>query len=253
MFGGVTNAQQPISVKKFWNAVSLNYEYKQMDAGMRSWLHSFAENKTGSYTGAVALLENIEKEYLFQDKVFLDLYCNSSNSKENLKMLLGHLCGRFSLGNPVADYIFNKYSDNPIAKKIIVKKIAEEKERIIQEERRVIHQIEKERVQEENIENEKKNIIHEAEFFGGSAAFYHFIKRSFVYPDSTAGINGTIAVEFTIDTTGKVSNAKIISTPVLGHGLEEEAIRVINLLPLWKPANKNGMPISSVKKQLFKF
>ncbi|HMI79961.1 MAG TPA: energy transducer TonB, partial [Ferruginibacter sp.] len=252
VFGGVTNAQRPLIIKKFWNAVASNYEYKQMDAGMRSWLHSQAERETGTFTGALALLKNIEKEYTFQDKVFLALYCQGQKNKENLRMLLMNMCGSFSIGNPAADFVFLKYLNDPIAKKIIEKQLLEEKQRKNQEEIELKKQGEKEKSEQKNIKNEKENLVDEPIFPGGDVAYRSFLQRNLKIPDSAIDINGTIIVEFTIDTFGKVINPKIISIP-LGHGLETEVLRVINLLPAWLPARKNNLPISEVKKQSFTF
>ncbi len=244
MFGGVINAQRPLVVKKFWNAVALNYEYRQMDPGMRSWLHSMAEKETGSFTGALVLLKNIKNEYTLQDKVFLAVYCQSPKNKENLRMLLGNMCGSFSIGNSAADFIFSKYSNDPRIKEIIEKELSEEKERKIQEE--------KEMTEKKNIENKKENLVDEAKFPGGDVAYRNFLQRNLKIPDSAVDIKGTVIVEFTIDTTGKVTNAKIMSIP-LGHGLESEVLRVVNLLPSWEPARKNNMTINSIRKQTFTF
>ena len=80
----------------------------------------------------------------------------------------------------------------------------------------------------------------------------HFIQKNFKIPDSAVDINGTVIVEFIIDTAGKVRDAKVISSP-LGHGLETEALRVINLLPTWLPARKGKISRASTRKQSFTF
>ncbi len=93
---------------------------------------------------------------------------------------------------------------------------------------------------------------YEPEFPGGQTAYINFIQKNFKIPDSAVDINGTVIVEFIIDTAGKVRDAKVISSP-LGHGLETEALRVINLLPKWLPARKGNIPKASTRTQSFVF
>jgi hypothetical protein len=118
MFCATVNAQT-YPLKSFWKMVNVKYAYNEMPLGMKSWLYEMAEKKAKSHTKALALLENIRNEVTFQDELLLVLYVNNHTNEENLKRVLGTLCGSHAIGNPVADYIFTKYKNDPRALKLI--------------------------------------------------------------------------------------------------------------------------------------
>ncbi len=74
------------------------------------------------------------------------------------------------------------------------------------------------------------------EFPGGDEARVKFLNKNLIYPDSARkhGIQGTVFATFTVDTNGSVSNPKILRG--IGYGCDEEAIRIIKLMPKWKPS-----------------
>ena len=55
-----------------------------------------------------------------------------------------------------------------------------------------------------------------------------------------------IIVAFTVDEKGKVMNPKIIKG--INSELNNEALRVVNKMPDWKPATSNGKAVTSVFK-----
>jgi len=65
---------------------------------------------------------------------------------------------------------------------------------------------------------------------GGPTAYRKFIKENLKYPIAakTNKIEGTVFVKYSINHNGKVSEAKVIKG--IGHGCDEEAIRIIKLL-----------------------
>lgn len=82
------------------------------------------------------------------------------------------------------------------------------------------------------------------EFEGGLSALYRFISSKIVYPNSAreVGKEGTAYVRFVVDETGGVTN--VITQNKLGYGLDEEAKRVIALLPKFKkPGYVNKQPV----------
>ncbi len=87
------------------------------------------------------------------------------------------------------------------------------------------------------------------EFPGGTEAINPFIKANLRYPKKAeaTGITGKVFVDFTITKTGKVENVKI--SKGLQPLLDEEALRVIRLMPDWKPGAQNGEKVE-VKYQL---
>lgn len=86
-----------------------------------------------------------------------------------------------------------------------------------------------------------------ASFPGGEKAMENFIKSNMKYPKSAKKnkIQGVTAIKFNIAADGTISNPKLVNS--LGHGLDEEAMRIFNLMPKkWKPAkNENGTAINS--------
>lgn len=75
---------------------------------------------------------------------------------------------------------------------------------------------------------------------GGEQALREFIGKSVTYPDAAKkdGIKGKVYVSFVISKEGKVVNAKIVrgADPLL----DQEALRVIGLMPQWKPGKEKG-------------
>jgi TonB family protein len=82
------------------------------------------------------------------------------------------------------------------------------------------------------------------EFPGGPNGFPAYLQTAIVYPDSAIDLNqeGLVIVYFDVDSTGKVCNAKIIRGIAGAPYLDQEALRVINAMPNWKPAVMNGKP-----------
>jgi len=82
------------------------------------------------------------------------------------------------------------------------------------------------------------------EFPGGlDSLYYQFMLKNLVYPQTNANVQGTILVEFIIDSLGKVIEPKIIRSI---HPLfDEEVLRVVNIMPDWKPALHEGKPVST--------
>lgn len=79
------------------------------------------------------------------------------------------------------------------------------------------------------------------EFRGGTAALMRFIGANLTYPlvALRADLEGRVFVTFIVDERGKVKNAKVVEP---GHpSLDEEALRVVNLLPNWQPGRKEGV------------
>lgn len=83
----------------------------------------------------------------------------------------------------------------------------------------------------------------EATFDGGMDAMYEFLYKNIVYPKmaKAAGIQGKIFVEFIVDEDGNVTEVKTLNEK--GGGLEEETIRVVEMLPNWAPAEQAGVKV----------
>ncbi len=82
------------------------------------------------------------------------------------------------------------------------------------------------------------------EYPGGEEALRNFIAEQVKYPETAKkeGIEGKVFVSFVINSTGKVEDVKIAKG--VAPALDEEAIRVINLLSVWTPAKHKGKNVS---------
>lgn len=81
------------------------------------------------------------------------------------------------------------------------------------------------------------------EFVGGSKEFAQFLQKNLRYPRAAAqaGVQGKVYMEFTVGTDGKIERAKTIKG--IGFGCDEEALRVVNLMPNWMPGKQSGRPV----------
>lgn len=79
-----------------------------------------------------------------------------------------------------------------------------------------------------------------AEFPGGDKELKRYLAENIRYPEiaKEANIQGTVFVEFTVHTDGKVRNARLLRG--IGHGCDEEAIRAVTGMPDWTPAVNGG-------------
>jgi len=80
-------------------------------------------------------------------------------------------------------------------------------------------------------------------FRGGERKLMEFIGNNVVYPKEAidAGIEGRVFVEFYIEKDGTVSNAIVLQG--IGYGCDEEALRVVGLMPKWAPGKVRGESI----------
>ncbi|GAB3823073.1 hypothetical protein GCM10028895_29250 [Pontibacter rugosus] len=81
------------------------------------------------------------------------------------------------------------------------------------------------------------------EFEGGHKALMSYLGRKLKYPRQaqSAGVDGTVVVTFVVGTNGQISDVNVLKG--LGFGTEEEAIRVIESMPNWKPGRQNGRTV----------
>jgi TonB family protein len=81
-------------------------------------------------------------------------------------------------------------------------------------------------------------------FNGGDAnEFSKWVNSQLVYPDEAkkSGIQGRVAVQFTVEPDGSVANVKVLRG--VNDLLDQEAIRVISSSPKWKPGIQDGQPV----------
>jgi periplasmic protein TonB len=76
------------------------------------------------------------------------------------------------------------------------------------------------------------------EYPGGEEALYAYLKKSLRYPP---GKQGKVFVGFIIEADGSLNDIGILkgSDPLL----DQEALRVVNEMPSWKPGQQDGKPV----------
>lgn len=84
------------------------------------------------------------------------------------------------------------------------------------------------------------------EFPGGEQALFKFLAENINYPKKARerGIKGKIYVRFTVDKEGYIQDVEIVKG--VSAELDAEAIRVVTIMPRWKPGTQNGKPVSVV-------
>lgn len=82
------------------------------------------------------------------------------------------------------------------------------------------------------------------EFEGGAKALYKYLRKTLRYPKAAArvGQEGVVYVRFVIDVTGSVTGVEVIKN--VSGVLDNEASRVIGLMPKWKPGSQHGEPVN---------
>lgn len=80
-------------------------------------------------------------------------------------------------------------------------------------------------------------------FVGGKEALDKFLVDNLVYPlqASENGIQGTVYVSFVVNSKGNVTDAKILRG--IGSGCDEEALRVVKMMPPWHAGKQNGKQV----------
>lgn len=80
------------------------------------------------------------------------------------------------------------------------------------------------------------------EYPGGQDAMMKFLSKNSRYPDAERkqGIQGKVFVTFVIDKKGNVTHAEVYKGVKGGPGLDEEGLRLVNMMPRWKPGKQNG-------------
>lgn len=80
--------------------------------------------------------------------------------------------------------------------------------------------------------------VEEMPEFNGDITTY--LQKTIRYPDAAreSNIEGRVTVRFVVNEDGSVTNAQVMKG--IGGGCNEEALRVINSMPKWKPGKQGG-------------
>ena len=83
-------------------------------------------------------------------------------------------------------------------------------------------------------------------FVGGEDALRGYLSRNINYPESSRNKNsqGQVSLGLTIGRDGSVCDVKLLKSSG-DESLDNEAVRVANMMPKWSPAYEDGTPIRS--------
>ncbi|NTW24722.1 MAG: TonB family protein [Lentimicrobium sp.] len=98
--------------------------------------------------------------------------------------------------------------------------------------------------EEEMSESEIFTVVEETpQFPGGDEMRLRFLSENLKYPQAAreASVQGTVYISFVIEADGTITNTRIVRG--IGQGCDEEALRVIQLMPKWQPGKQRGKPV----------
>jgi TonB family protein len=101
------------------------------------------------------------------------------------------------------------------------------------------------------ISKDKEGVYNRAEsmpeFPGGQNALAAYIENHLDYPQQAVDDNttGTVRVSFVIDEKGKVTRSQVAGDKKIGNGLDEQALKVVQQMPAWKPGKVKGKNVKT--------
>ena len=80
-------------------------------------------------------------------------------------------------------------------------------------------------------------------FPGGDSELMKFFSQNLSYPEiaKRAGVEGKVILSFIVDKNGNIVDVKVAKS--IGAGCDEEAMRVLKIMPSWIPGKQNGNPV----------
>lgn len=83
------------------------------------------------------------------------------------------------------------------------------------------------------------------EYQGGMSAMMSFIMENIKYPEDAkkAGKEGRVVCSFIVDKEGKVTEPHVVQSCGT-QSLDDEAVRLVSLMPNWKPGKDKGEPVN---------
>ncbi len=99
------------------------------------------------------------------------------------------------------------------------------------------------------VETEDKNQVfitveQNPEFAGGMNALLRFLQKNLHYPTPAvnANVTGKVYMQFVVGQDGNISKVDVLKG--IGFGCDEEAERVVKLMPKWSPGRQSGRAVS---------
>jgi TonB family protein len=84
-------------------------------------------------------------------------------------------------------------------------------------------------------------VEYQPEFFGGYGALMEFIEKNFRIK-AKRGTKGRVLISFIVDKDGQIIDAQVLES--FSREVDAEALRVVKMMPRWKPGLQNGKPVS---------
>lgn len=81
-------------------------------------------------------------------------------------------------------------------------------------------------------------VEYQPQFPGGIKACEQFIKENLRYPDTESDVQGRVIVSFMVERDGSLSDIKVVRG--LDPAFDEEALRVVKMMPKWSPGVTDG-------------
>jgi TonB family protein len=80
-------------------------------------------------------------------------------------------------------------------------------------------------------------------YTGGDDARIKFLVANIKYPEEALkkGTTGTVYVTFVVRADGSITNVKVLRG--IGSGCDEEAVRVVSMMPKWNPGEQKGKKV----------
>jgi len=77
-------------------------------------------------------------------------------------------------------------------------------------------------------------------FMGGNSEMYKFLSKNLKYPSAAqrANIQGKVFLSFIVEKDGSITDIETMKG--IGFGCDEEAMRVVKLMPKWIAGKQNG-------------
>jgi TonB family protein len=89
--------------------------------------------------------------------------------------------------------------------------------------------------------------------YGGRRAYKQYLEKNIQYPEQALAenIEGRVTIQFTVESSGQLSDFKVLKG--IGHGCEEEVIRLVKQGPRWNPTRRNTESLRDRVKVRMKF
>ncbi|RIV18735.1 M56 family peptidase [Fibrisoma montanum] len=87
-------------------------------------------------------------------------------------------------------------------------------------------------------------VENQPEFTGGMEGLMEYLSKNIRYPAAAerANVQGRVFVNFVVTKEGDIADVKLLKG--IGFGADEEAIRVVQKMPRWKPGSQSGEPVN---------